>query len=61
MGVNPMEVALVELRKTARILLGSLYSHAFVRFSDPTQVSLAPVFYRRKLGWTEKVTVVSGT
>ena len=43
-GVDPMEVLLIKLRKAARIPLSSLYSHAFVRFSNPTQVSLAPVF-----------------
>jgi hypothetical protein len=48
-GVNPMEIQLIKLRKAARILLSSLYENAFVRFSDPTQVSLAPVFYGEKL------------
>jgi hypothetical protein len=44
-GIDGVKIPLIELRKAARILLSSLYSHAFVRFSNPTQVILAPVFY----------------
>ena len=54
-GVNAMEVQLVQLRKAARILLSSLNKHAFVRFSNPTQVSLAPVFYEINCVRAEKL------
>ena len=43
-GIDPVEIAFVQLRKAARIILSSLDQNSFVRFSNPTQVSLAPVF-----------------
>jgi len=43
-GIDAMEVLLIKLREAGRIPLSSLHSQAFVRFSIPSQVILAPVF-----------------
>ena len=54
-SIDLMEVLLIELRKAARIPLSSLYSQAFVRFSNPTQVNLAPVSKEKNCVGREKL------